>query len=1046
MLCWPKIGAMEDCLQVLNTGETGISNPLSLPLFGTFALSVQEEPVSDIPRAARWLLTLLVLYPQTPLTREWLAETLWPENTQERASFYLRRTLTELRAALGAERRRLFSPSRTTLQFDPTGVWCDLLLFDTFLQTALQQETPARTHSHLEEAVALYRGPLLTECHAPWIVPERSARAERFLTALETLAERQLETGARESAHFYLRRVTETDPLRETACCRLMECLAEAGDYAGVERQFRALQRALHAELNLQPTQATVALHQRLMASSWIESSALLSPASRQRLPSPITSLIGRKAALSEIGSLLRSERLVTLTGAGGIGKTRLAIASGEMTLEHWTDGVFWGDLASLAEPTHLAPALQRVFGLEDRGDASPFDAITEFLRERHALLILDNCEHLAPARVKLCAHLLGACERLHLLATSRQPLNIGGETVWRVPALTLPTMHRNGKAETESICASEAVQLFAARAQAAQHGFRITPENSVAVAHICKTLDGIPLALELAAVWVRSLSAEQIAARIRESFPLLAHGNRAAPRRHQTLYALIAWSEALLAPKERALLTQLAVFAGGWTLEAAEAVCGSNSSQGEEILFLLNRLVEQSLVEVESNESGLRYRFLESVRQFATERLQKSEDASRLRQIHRNYFLSLAESHCSQLGKAESVSLLDRLERERDNFRAALASCHDDENLSDMALRLATQLHRFFAIRGTIAEGIQALNAGLERCGASPMVRAEALLALGYLRTRNSEYTAAVALISEALTLFRQYDQPLQEAEALWKLGFPLFQLDRYEEARHYLHASLNLSQSIGARYPEARSIALLGMIAKNEGNTEEAIRLFARAAQILDELGECEASGIVFHNWGNALREQGDWRQARRFYERSLAIHRRLSKRNWIGYNLDELARCYLAEGEVTQARLLAEEILALTENDPYQTSLYAHLLANIALQENRLDEARKCLLQATVWERGATRNISYCFWTAANIALAEHDSVKAVRFLAITIQQREAIRAPFAIGERQELEERADHLRSKLGEAAFEAEWRKGKEATLDDALALLRSFCE
>ncbi len=765
------------------------------------------------------------------------------------------------------------------------------------------------------------------------------------------------------------------------------------------------------------------------------------------RIPFPLGKLIGRVEEILEIAELIEAQRMVSLTGSSGIGKTRLALAVGETTSKRWPNGVFWGDLASVTDPVLLVPALLRVFDLEANGSAEPMDTIAKFLHDRHALLILDNCEHIVAACAELCVHLLGECDCLHILTTSREPLNFGGEMVWRVPALTLPTLPRTGTAlKVESVCASEAAQLFAARAQFANRDFHITSSNSEAVAQICWALEGIPLALELAAVWVRSLSVSQIAGRLRENFALPARVNRSAPLRHQTLQTLIEWSEALLEPKERELLAWLAVFSGGWTLEAAEA-CISESGKSVDIALRLHRLVEQSLVEVERNGDETRYRFLKTVREFAMQRLQRREDVTRLRERHRRYYLSLAERLCSELGKDDSSSLLDRLERERDNFLAALASCRADNDPSDLELRLATHLHRFFVLRGTLGEGIQALTAGLQRCAASPAVRAEGLLALGYLRTQNSEYVAAIPLIEEALALFRQEALPQRQAETLWKLAFPFFQLDQYDQARVYLHEALTLSHHNRARYQEARSIALLGMIAKNEGDTQNAVALFARAVHSLEELGESAANGIVLHNWGNALREQGEWRQARGFYERSFAIHRQLYKRNWMGYNLNELARCCLKEGDVAQALLLAEEILALTENDPYQRLHYFYLIANISLQENRLAEAKEYLLQAAVinYRLEEIRSLSYAFWTASAIALAEQNREQAVRFLSITILQREVIHAPFAAGERQELEMKMARLRAELGEAAFEAEWQAGEVTDTQEALLALRTFC-
>ncbi len=900
----------------------------------------------------------------------------------------------------------------------------------------------------LDAAISLYRGDLLSECDAEWVMREREWRRERFLSALETLAERAEKGGDLAESIRMLRRAVEADPFRENAHRKLMAALGLAGDYVGVERQFRDLRRMLLDELNIEPAQETIELHRHLMLSSRARQSAPAPPAPKRRLPRPLTALVGRDDSIEEIGTLLRSERLVTLAGAGGIGKTRLALATAEATSEFWEGGVWWGDLASLAESRHLVPALLRTFGLDDSGNASPLDTMTGYLRERHALLILDNCEHLVSACAELSDHLLRECDELRILTTSREPLNIVGERVWRVPALTVPTLPQTGASNVvESVCNSEAAQLFAARAHSVSGEFCITAENSEAIARICRTLDGIPLAIELAAVWVRSLSVEQISGRLMESFSLLAHGNRSAPMRHQTLQMLIEWSEKLLAPDEHELLAKLAVFSGGWTLEAAESICGSETGESADIAQALNRLVEQSLVEAEQNGGEMRFRFLETVRQFAAGRLQLREDSVRLRERHRHYYLALAESLCSRLGKADSPALLDLLERERDNFHAALATSRADKDPTDIELRLGTHLHRFFNIRGSLNEGIQVLKSGLENRLASPAVRAEGLLALGQLYCRMDENFTAKALFEEALAIFRELALPQREAETMRQLGTAVLSLDDYSRARVILLETVELSRRIGFRFEEARATSVLGIIAKNEGDTPNAISLFARANQIMDEIGDVESNGIILHNWGNALREQGDWRQARKFYERSLAIHRLLGKRTWIGFNLYELAVCWQKEKDVEQMRLLYDELAAFSQNINDQTSHIRSLAMYIALLDNKLDKAREYLLQSFTMglRKGERRNITYYYLGAADIAITERKREQAVRFISISCKQREAMNAPFAAGDREELEEKMALLRSELGSESFEAEWRTGHETPDEEALSAIRVFC-
>src|SRR5262245_13629283 len=388
-------------------------------------------------------------------------------------------------------------------------------------------------------------------------------------------------------------------------------------------------------------------------------------------LPIPLTSFVGRQADLGAIQRLLDSARLLTLTGVGGIGKTRLALEGARLFAGDYPDGAELVELAALADPGVVPQRVATALGIAEQPGRELLDVVADALRARRSLLVLDNCEHVVVACAELAQHLLQACPGLRILATSRESLGIAGERVWRVPSLSLPA----AEADTsfEHIAQSEAVRLFAERAASVLPGFALTERNAPAVARLCLRLDGIPLALELAAARVTVLPVEQLAERLDDALRLLTAGSRTAPARQQTLRATLDWSYGLLTDREQRLFDRLSVFAGGWTLEAAEAVCAGEGIEHGQVLELVARLVDKSLVVVERGaDEGAYYRMPEPIRQYAEERFGPDRATEVIRRSHATYFLTLAERAEPGLSGPDQRTWLDRLERDLDNLRAA--------------------------------------------------------------------------------------------------------------------------------------------------------------------------------------------------------------------------------------------------------------------------------------------------------------------------------------------------------------------------------------
>jgi predicted ATPase/DNA-binding SARP family transcriptional activator len=581
------------------------ATPLAISLLGPFSARVNGVPLPRLhSHKEEAILALLILRHGRPVERTWLAGLLWSDTAESQGLATLRRYLAYLRRALGSEVSRLQSPTSSSLMLDLTGATVDLITFDTALARGERQS--------LEAAVALYRGPLLEGWTEEWVFEERSRREQAYLQALEALATDALERGELTTAEQQLRRVVAVDPLRETAQRALMQTLADGGSYAAAIQSYRELRLLLHRELNAAPDPETEALFQQIRAQAR-EMAATgrrgdgatgreeLSPAfapspqarsagsprlpvaersegseaTRPNLPASLTRFIGREREMSEVKERLRATRLLTFTGVGGCGKTRLALEVTAQVLAGYTHGVWLVELAELTDPALVPQTVAAVLRVREQPGRSIVEVLTGSLRERQALLVLDNCEHLVAACASLADTLLRSCPDLRILATSRQPLGIMGEAVWPVPPLSLPPP--GGPPEGEDLTQYESVCLFVDRATQSLPDFRLTPREASAVVQVCRRLDGLPLALELAAARVRALSVEQIAQRLEDRFHLLTGGSRTALPRHQTLRSLIDWSYDLLTEKERVLFQRLSVFGGGWTLAAAEAVCSDD-------------------------------------------------------------------------------------------------------------------------------------------------------------------------------------------------------------------------------------------------------------------------------------------------------------------------------------------------------------------------------------------------------------------------------------------------------------------------------------
>jgi predicted ATPase len=586
----------------------------------------------------------------------------------------------------------------------------------------------------------------------------------------------------------------------------------------------------------------------------------------RHNLPAPVSSFIGREQELREIQQLLGENRLITLAGTGGTGKTRLALQAATAELDYFTDGVWLIDLALLATSELVLETIAKVLTLPAAPGPSPLERLGAYLEARHLLLVLDNCEHVIEECARIVASLLAHCPRLALLATSREPLAINGEVVLRVPALGLPDEAE--PVDRTRLLRHDALRLFVERAHAADPSFRLTDGNAGVVAEICRHLDGIPLALELAAVRARGLGVARLSVGLDQRFQLLTGGDRTALPRQQTLHAMIDWSYRLLPEPEQVLLRRLGIFVGAFELQAAENVCaGAYSVQDgldiitpETILQHLLQLVNKSLVQF--NQESSRYRLLETIRIFSLQRLAEAGETQDLHRQHFDWYLKLAEHAAPNLSGPQQEAWFARLEAEHDNLRVALGWAID-AGRSEEAARLALAVWRFWHTRTYQREGvrwlkrIQALDATTPLL---PAFRPRLLNALGVLSNSLYQFDRATPYHIEALRLWKALDDREGMAQALFDIGWQQFDEMKLDQARKYAWDSLALARVLESRQAIARALLLDGLAATEADLVEEAIPVLEESLALFREMGDTGGMALAMSTLARAEGKRGN------------------------------------------------------------------------------------------------------------------------------------------------------------------------------------------
>ena len=673
-------------------------------------------------------------------------------------------------------------------------------------------------------------------------------------------------------------------------------------------------------------------------------------------LPVLLTSFIGREKEQREIVSLLEKYHLVTLIGPGGVGKTRLSLEVGQEMLKKHHDGVWLVELAPVLDPLLVPRTTALAIGLRDESQRPVIDMLSDYLRDKQMLLILDNCEHVVDTCARFIDTLLKSCPGLKILATSRESLGIMGEATYRVPSLGLPDMEQS----VENIRDYESVRLFEERAQLLQIGFLVTPENSSSVADICHRLDGIPLAIELAAARVKMFSTEQIAARLEQSFNLLTTGHRTSLPRHQTLQAAIDWSHDLLSPAEQTLFRRLSVFVNGWTLEAAESVCSDADIKSENVLDLLTQLINKSLVNTKERHNQSRYHMLETIRQYAHDKLSCTGEIDSNRTRNLTYFITLVEEAEPELRGPNQVEWFQRLELEHPNMRAALGWALKRDS-SEAALRLCVALALFWATRGYITEGRQWLQQALgmvdiqqiQNMPTGARIYGYALNWASDLAGRQGDIAEAQTLAKRGLGLLSKFDDKQGVAFSLYNLGVMAHSQGDFEAARKFDEESLTLWRELNNMHGIASSLEDLGLITLAQGDYTTAQAIFEENLVVWEQLGGKGGTAFTLEELGLVAFAQGNYTTAQSHFEVSLTLHRDLNNKWGIVHVLADWASLALSQKQLQRSANLAGAVMALLENmgarlDEPEWTMYNNTIAAL---RSELDEATF----AAAWAEG-------------------------------------------------------------------------------------------
>lgn len=950
-----------------------IAKVLEIRLFGQPSVSSAGGPIK-LPASAKSLplLLYLLLHQDEPLNRRSVAFTLWPDHTEDEAKATLRRHLHLLQKTLPhpADAPWVVSDPLTILWRTSRNTHCDVTEFQ-----ALSQHDDTRP-----EAVELYLGDLMEGFEDEWIAPVRESLREIQIGNLDELMKACRARGDLSSAFEYAQRLLRMDPFREDAVRSAMAIRHELGDRAGALRFYGVFEKRLRDELGAEPMEQTRAIRDAIATSAVTGNEARSAPKRSQpshNIPLETTSFVGRRKELAELDRIVRASRIATIVGAGGVGKSRLALRLSNDLLSEYSDGSWLIQLASLHDDAMIISALLGMMGLNRAQDARL--ALKNALRDKKVLLVFDNCERLISQCANLFAELLQCCNQTHILATSREPIGLTGETILRLPPLDI----------------SDAERLFLDRAADWDGTLAATTHAAAATRELCRRLDGIPLALELAAARISVLTVEEILAKLDDRFNLLTKGNRTGLPHQQTLRATIDWTYHLLSEPEKTLFRRVAVFSGGWTLNAAEEICHGRSQDRSKILDILGTLVDKSFIVVRRHGGETRYSLLDTLHDYALQTVAREIDATHKR--HLEYFARLAEQSEQELKGPQQRLWLDKLEREHDNFRAALQRSAEERSDCDLALKLAANLSYFWLLHSYFAEGRRWLKQALSlvegdvpvplhakaltnlamlaifqnqyreardcyeralmvaKAAGDQTAIAQSLLGYGFIAHELGDHQGSANAFAQALELCRELGDKPQIAKALDNLGIESVILEDYDKSRLMLQESLALYQQLGNTLCTAWVINHLAFLAYTERDYDQAVASYTSSLSLMREVHDQHGTALTMHGLGKVCLIRNEDAKARDLHGDGLRIWHELGNRRWLAASLEALSACDVKAGRTVRAATLLGAAQRIRDEvgsplQPAEASEHQNLLATLGLDAGGGD-----LQQA--WESGKT-----------------------------------------------------------------------------------------
>ncbi|MFJ9113451.1 AfsR/SARP family transcriptional regulator [Streptomyces sp. NPDC102283] len=1094
-------------------------------VLGTLAVWTADGREVTVPGAKpRALLADLLTHEGRPVSADRLIDDLWSEEEMpgnpaaalQTKIWQLRRVLED--AEQGGRDLVTLRDNGYVLATGPGSV--DAARFTQTTARARAARDPRTRATLLTEALALWRGNAYAGYEdTAFARPAATRLEEARLTALEERAQARIDLGEHNDVAAELHTLATQHPLRERLRAVHIRALYGAGRASEALAEYRGLQARLADELGLDPSPELVALHQAILRqdpaltaapATTVPAAPHPPPRRPTNLPAPVSELVGRQSAVAEVKALFAEARQLTLTGSGGVGKTRLALETAAQLADGFPDGTWLVELASLGHTSTadavsaVVEAVMTALGIRE-GTAPtpapgpgapgtalpPAERLADALGDKRTLLVLDNCEHVIDAVAELALLLLKRAPDLRILATSQEPIGNPGEVLWSVPPLEVPPPDTTGSTpDPAAVARSSAVRLFVTRAAAAAPGFTLDAGNARDVSVICRRLDGIPLALELAATRVRALGVRGLVARLDDRFRLLATGYRGAPPRQQTLRAMIDWSWELLTEPERMVLRRLAVHIEGCTLEAAEAVCAGEGTHPDDVLDLLARLVDRSLVVMADDGEGPRYRLLESVAEYGLDRLHEAAETERVRRRHRHYYIERAERAAPLLHGPDQRRRLRLLDAETANFRRALEDAVH-HGAAHEALRLVNALAWYWFSRGRLREAGRSLEAALSAAQDTGTAAGTEPVASARARTRAWQAGFAVLVDEDgdrtqwsrvAVEFSRDIADRREGARAQWFLGFALFGVGHQAASETLIDQALEGFRALGDTWGTAAALSVRANQAHVRGDLERLERDGRESAALFAELADCWGQLQTVEPLAALAEMRGDYALAARLHQEGLGLAEDLGLWPEAADRLTSLGSTAMLTGDHTTARDYHQRALRLAAEHSFKPGeIHAETGLGLgARREGRFDTAEAHLHRVLDWlsrmafepgralvlaelgfiaeqrgEADRALRLHQEGWTAAcrtgdaralalaleglagAHALADRPA-QAALLLGAAYAARESVGMPLPPAERGDVDRITAAAHARLDGNAYDAAYRRGRAMTPEEAL--------